>query len=77
LTPAKSGSPKRSPNSTKAAYPKTPKSGAGRRTVAFPDDRAPEIRWHVERFAESGKRGFVSTGPKGGKLRRSNFHKSV
>jgi hypothetical protein len=31
----------------------------------------------LERFAEPGERGFVFIGPKGGKLRRSNFHKSV
>jgi hypothetical protein len=37
----------------------------------------PEIRWHLERFAEPGERGFVFVGPKGGQLRRSNFHKSV
>jgi hypothetical protein len=31
----------------------------------------------LERFAEPGERGFVFVGPKGGQLRRSNFHKSV
>ncbi|MGD0705739.1 MAG: tyrosine-type recombinase/integrase [Trebonia sp.] len=55
----------------------TPKSQAGKRTVAFPAEIAPEIRWHLERFAEPGERGFVFVGPKGGKLRRSNFHRSV
>jgi hypothetical protein len=55
----------------------TPKSQAGKRTVAFPAEIAPEIWWHLERFAEPGDRGFVFIGPKGGKLRRSNFHKSV
>lgn len=57
--------------------PDTPKSQAGKRTVAFPAEIAPEIRWHLERFAEPGERGFVFVGPKGGQLRRSNFHKSV
>ena len=57
--------------------PGTPKSRAGKRTVAFPEEIAPEISWHLDRFAESGERGFVFLGPKGGKLRRSNFHKSV
>ena len=52
----------------------TPKSRAGKRTVAFPAEIAPEIRWHLERFAEPGERGFVFVGPKGGQLRRSNFH---
>jgi integrase len=49
----------------------------GKRTVSFPAEIAPEIRWHLERFAEPGERGFVFLGPKGGQLRRSNFHKSV
>ena len=52
----------------------TPKSQAGKRAVAFPAEIAPEIRWHLKRFAEPGERGFVFVGPKGGKLRRSNFH---
>jgi hypothetical protein len=33
-------------------------------------------RWHLERFAEPGQRGFVFVGPKGGQLRRSNFHRT-
>jgi integrase len=57
--------------------PGTPNSGAGKRTVAFPDEIAAEIRWHLDRFAEPGERGFVFVGPKGGKLRRSNFRVSV
>lgn len=55
----------------------TPKSRAGTRTVAFPEEIAGEIRWHLEKFAEPGKQGLVFVGPKGGKLRRSNFHASV
>jgi integrase len=35
----------------------TPKSQAGKRTVSFPAEIAPEIRWHLERFAEPGERG--------------------
>jgi integrase len=35
----------------------------------------PELRWHLERFAEPGRRGVVFVGPKGGRLRRSNFRK--
>jgi integrase len=57
--------------------PDTPKSQAGKRTVAFPAEIAPEIRWHLERFAQPGERGFVFIGPKAGQLRRSNFHRSV
>ena len=45
--------------------------------MAFPEEIAPEISWHLDRVAEPGERGFVFLGPKGGKLRRSNFHKSV
>jgi integrase len=55
----------------------TPKSKAGRRVVAFPEEIAPEIRWHLDRLAEQGDNGRVFIGPKGGSLRRSNFHDSV
>ena len=51
----------------------TPKSRAGRRTVAFPADLVPELRWHLDRFAQPGERGLVFVGPKGAPLRRSNF----
>jgi integrase len=50
-----------------------PKSRAGTRTVAFPADIVPELADHLERFAEAGSDGFVFIGPKGGRLRRSNF----
>jgi integrase len=33
----------------------------------------PELRWHLERFAEPGERGLLFVGPKGAPLRRSNF----
>jgi integrase len=58
-----------------ALRPETPKSRAGKRTVAFPAELVPELRWHLERFAEDGRRGVVFIGPKGGRLRRSNFRK--
>ena len=51
----------------------TPKSRAGRRTVAFPPELVPELRWHLDRFALPGRRGLVFVGPKGAPLRRSNF----
>jgi integrase len=35
------------------------------------------VFWSSCARAEAGERGFVFVGPKGGKLRRSNFHKSV
>ena len=57
--------------------PETPKSRAGKRTVAFPAELVPELRWHLERFAEPGKRGVVFVGPKGGRLRRSNFRQDL
>jgi integrase len=53
----------------------TPKSRSGRRTVAFPVELVPELRWHLERFSEPGERGLVFVGPKGAPLRRSNFHR--
>ena len=58
---------------TGTLLPETPKSRAGRRTVAFPAELVPEIRWHLERFAEPGERGLVFVGPQGARLRRSNF----
>jgi integrase len=51
----------------------TPKSRAGQRTVAFPAELVPELRWHLERFAQPGPYGLVFVGPKGAPLRRSNF----
>ncbi len=53
--------------------PESPKSRAGRRTVSFPAELAPELAWHLERFAEAGEQGLVFVGPKGAALRRSNF----
>jgi integrase len=53
--------------------PESPKSRAGRRTVTFPAELVPELRWHLERFAQPGERGLVFSGPKGATLRRSNF----
>jgi integrase len=51
----------------------TDQSRAGRRVVAFPREIAPELRWHLERFVEPGPSSRVFVGPKGGRLRRSNF----
>lgn len=50
-----------------------PKSRAGRRVVSFPREIAPELRWHLERFVDLGADSRVFVGPKGGRLRRSNF----
>jgi integrase len=53
-----------------------PKSQAGRRRVAFPKEIAPELHWHLERFAQPGDDGLVFIGPKGGRLRRSTFRRT-
>jgi hypothetical protein len=53
-----------------------PKSRAGARTVAFPADIVPELADHLERFADPTLNGFVFIGPKGGRLRRSNFRET-
>lgn len=60
---------------TGVLQPETPKSQAGRRTVAFPADLVPQIRWHLERFAEPGESGLAFVGPQGARLRRSNFRR--
>ena len=52
-----------------------PKSQAGTRTVSFAREIVPELRWHLECFAQPGGSGLVFIGPKGGRLRRSNFRK--
>jgi integrase len=53
-----------------------PKSQAGKRTVSFPKEIAPELRWHLATFAEPGPDGLVFIGPKGGRLRRSTFRRT-
>jgi integrase len=55
----------------------TPKSQAGKRTVAFPEEIAGEIRWHLDRFGQPGGKGLVFVGPRGGLLRRGNFQREV
>ena len=41
--------------------------------MAFPKEIGPELRWHMECFAQAGDDALVFIGPKGGRLRRSNF----
>jgi hypothetical protein len=41
--------------------------------VAFAKEIAPELRWHLERFAQPGDDGLVFIGPKSARLRRSTF----
>lgn len=52
-----------------------PKSHAGKRTVSFPADIVPELAHHLERFTKPEPNALVFIGPKGGRLRRSNFRK--
>ncbi|MEV4299411.1 tyrosine-type recombinase/integrase [Microbispora rosea] len=53
----------------------TPKSRAGRRVVAIPPEIVPDLRTHLEKFAEAGEAGRVFVGPRGGPLRRSGFRR--
>jgi integrase len=53
-----------------------PKSQAGCRTVAFAKEIVPELRLHLEQFAQPGENGLVFIGPKGGRLRRSTFRRT-
>lgn len=53
----------------------TPKSRAGRRVVSIPEEIIPELRAHLDEFAEPGENGHVFIGPKGGLLRRSGFRR--
>ncbi len=55
--------------------PGTPKTQAGRRTVAVQPDLIAELREHLDRYAEPGSHGLVFIGPKGAPLRRTNFHR--
>jgi integrase len=54
-----------------------PKSRAGKRVVSFPAELVLELRVHLDTYAASGPRGLVFVGPKGGRLRRSNFREDV
>jgi integrase len=58
-------------------YVGPPKSDAGRRMVAIPPHLLVDVREHLENYAEPGSGGLVFVGPKGGSLRRSNFHRHV
>ena len=52
---------------------KAPKSAAGRRSVAVPACLVPELRAHLDRYAEPGAAGRVFVGPKGATPRRAHF----
>ncbi|MFF1870310.1 tyrosine-type recombinase/integrase [Kitasatospora herbaricolor] len=53
---------------------KRPKSDAGVRPVAFPTSIVVELAEHLRWFGEDGSAGRIFVGPRGGLLRRSNFH---
>ncbi|AQT72489.1 MULTISPECIES: tyrosine-type recombinase/integrase [Streptomyces] len=53
---------------------KAPKSAAGKRTVSIPDVIVPEIRDHLDTYAEPGADGRVFVGAKGATPRRNHFN---
>jgi integrase len=53
-----------------------PKTEAGVRTLPIPSIILPDVRSHLERFAESGDEGLVFVGEHGGLLRRANFRRN-
>lgn len=53
---------------------KAPKSAAGKRTVSIPAAIIPDIREHLERYAEHGADGRVFVGAKGATPRRNHFN---
>jgi integrase len=54
-----------------------PKSAAGRRTLTVPAAVLPDVRDHLQRFAQPGPEGLVLTGERGGPLRSSSFNARV
>ncbi|MFF7866306.1 tyrosine-type recombinase/integrase [Streptomyces qaidamensis] len=54
---------------------KAPKSAAGKRTVSIPAAIIPDIRDHLERYAEAGADGRVFLGAKGATPRRNHFNR--
>jgi integrase len=52
---------------------KEPKTQAGVRSVALPAWLVPELRHHLDTFAETGSDGRVFVGPYGATPRRGNF----
>ncbi|MGH9120731.1 MAG: tyrosine-type recombinase/integrase [Acidimicrobiales bacterium] len=55
----------------------TPKTAAGRRSVAVPSSVAQVLEEHLSGFAEPGPDGLVFPAPEGGYLRLENFRKRV
>jgi len=55
----------------------TPKTAAGRRSVAVPATVAVALEEHLKTYAEAGPEGLVFPAPTGGYLRLENFRKRV
>jgi integrase len=51
-----------------------PKTDSSRRTVTLPSQIADELRAHIEQYVDKAPGSLVFVGPKGGPLRRANFH---
>jgi integrase len=51
-----------------------PKTEKGRRVVALPPQIVTELRKHLARYVDTDPGSLVFVGPKGGPLRRANFH---
>ncbi|SOD85873.1 tyrosine-type recombinase/integrase [Streptomyces sp. Ag109_G2-15] len=58
---------------TGSLFDKAPKSNAGVRPVAFPSELLQDVTQHLDAYAGPGRDGHVFLGPRGGRLRRSNF----
>ena len=54
-----------------------PKSDAGKRVIVIPDLIIPDIRWHLNCFAQPGDDGLVFTSPTGMPLRHGHFRSRV
>jgi integrase len=51
-----------------------PKTEKGRRVVALPPQIVTELRKHLDQYVSGEPAALVFVGPKGGPLRRANFH---
>ncbi|MDH6132954.1 integrase [Kitasatospora sp. MAA4] len=49
------------------------KSEAGKRTVTIPAVVLPDVRTHLDQFAEKGPKGLLFVGEKGAPFRRTSF----
>jgi integrase len=54
----------------------TPKSWAGRRLASIPSEIIPDLRAHLDMFAEPEENGRVFAGPDGGPLKHSGFRRT-